>query len=496
MTVAYLANQFPSSVEPYVMDEIEELRRRGVEVIAGSVRRPEERVRSSHAANRDPDSGDVVVLQPGPIALAVKAVWLCLRRWRRIADLLQRVILPGQESFLQRGKALLHTWLGACYALRLEKRGMESIHVQRIRAQHIYVHHVHVQHIHVHHGYFGAWIAMVAARLLNVGYSMTLHGSDLLAGAAYLDVKLKNCQFCLTISEYNRRYLLEHYSTIEPERVVVARLGVDVPEPVRFSPRQRGSALGWSKLQPRMLQPAMLQPAILRSAIIQISGDSGVDMRLGLLAVGRLHAVKDHAFLLRACSQLGQRGLDFQCEIAGEGPERRSLERLIREYGLDETVRLIGYVPREQQDSLYRRADVVVLTSRSEGIPLVLMEAMARGKIVVAPAITGIPELVVAGQTGFLYEPGSVEDLVARILWLRGLTPVRGCAGDSPGVPGALVSGVCQLDVMRHRARERVRLYFNRQKNLELFSDFFLEQVFPAQVVAEKAFSEQVAGTA
>ena len=92
--------------------------------------------------------------------------------------------------------------------------------------------------------------------------------------------------------------------------------------------------------------------------------------------------------------------MTFECLIAGEGPERRNLESLIRRCGLEERVTLLGHVPREHMDSLYDRADVVVLTSRSEGIPLVLMEAMARGKIVLAPAITGIPELVIAGRDG------------------------------------------------------------------------------------------------
>jgi glycosyltransferase involved in cell wall biosynthesis len=440
VTVAYLANLFPSPVEPYVGAEIEELRRRGVDVIAGSVRRPEGREWAS-SADRDPadrNSGDpdwdFVVLQPLGIGLLARAAWMCLRRWRRIADLIERVVFQGQETPAQRVKALLHTWLGACYALRLQKR----------EVQHLHVDHINVHHIHVHHGYFGAWVAMVAARLLNVGYSMTLHGSDLLTHAAYLDAKLKHCRFCVTISEYNRAYILEHYPGVEAGKVIVARLGVDVPEPAHAV---EGTRAPW-------------------------------DSRLRLLAVGRLHAVKDHAFLLRACVQLCQRGLDFQCEIAGEGPERGKLEGLIREYAIEERVKLLGHVPREQLGRHYQMADVVVLTSRSEGIPVALMEAMARGKIVLAPAITGIPELVVEGQTGFLYEPGSVEDFVKKILWLDSLTHES-----SSLVPG--VAGANRLDWARYRAREQVRRHFNRGKNLESFGNLFLERVLEA--VLERA---------
>ena len=89
----------------------------------------------------------------------------------------------GEGISKRRLKTLLHTWLGAYYAVLLRDRG--------------------VDHIHVHHGYLGSWIAMVAARLLAVDFSLTLHGSDLLLNGAYLDAKLKHCRFCLTISEYN-----------------------------------------------------------------------------------------------------------------------------------------------------------------------------------------------------------------------------------------------------------------------------------------------------
>ena len=191
------------------MAEIEELRRRGVRVIAGSMRPREKGTRSGLASECDPE---LVVLEAVSAVLLVKAVWLCLRRFWRIADLVVRLILRGSEKPALRVKALLHTWLGACYALLLQESDVE--------------------HIHVHHGYFGAWIAMTAARLLNVSYSMTLHGSDLLTQATYLDAKLKNCTFCMTVSEYNRRYILGHYPAVEPGKIIVARLGVDVPEHV------------------------------------------------------------------------------------------------------------------------------------------------------------------------------------------------------------------------------------------------------------------------
>jgi colanic acid/amylovoran biosynthesis glycosyltransferase len=436
LTVAYLANQFPSPVEPYVGEEIEELRRRGVRVITGSVwkRRTANGVQQAD-----------VVLQSLGLGVLLAGAWLCIRHSRQLSGLILRIVFMGEEGPFSRVKALVHTWLGVCYAAILKDSK--------------------VDHIHIHHGYFGAWIGMVAARLLHIGFSMTLHGSDLLLHGAYLDVKLANCAFCLTVSEYNRHHILEHYPEIEAAKVVVSRLGVKCSE----------------------------------SSISEAHNE-----RFSLLAVGRLEAVKDHAFLVRACARLRDGGIALECSIAGEGGERHKLERLIRKLRLEDCVTLLGHVPREQMDSLYDRADVMVMTSQSEGIPLVLMEAMARGKIVLAPAITGIPELI-AGKSGFLYEPGSLDDFAARLLFLHSLM-IRSymCSPDctvhrhGPTPAGATPAGILlasrHLDWVRHAARVQVRHNFNRRKNLESFADLFLRLSKPLteSVVHEDFVLQQI----
>ncbi len=403
ITIAYLANEFPSDVEPYLGGEIQELRSRGVQVIAGSVRRPR---KSSH----DPE---VLYLFPLGFFVLLRAFTMAIRRWQKISSLTARALLLGSEPLKRRLKALLHTWLGACYAAKLRKRE--------------------VDHIHVHHGYFGSWIAMVAAELLDVSYSLTLHGSDLLLHSAYLETKLERCRFCATVSEYNRRFILEHFPSIDPTKVRISRMGVDLPD-------------GSHRSRPVDQLP-------MRS--------------LMLLAVGRLHAVKDHAFLIRACARLSDLGLDFRCGIAGEGTERDSLSAAIRAQHLEGRVELLGHIAQPEIDALYRQADLVVLTSRSEGIPLVLMEAMARGRIVLAPAITGIPELVIPGETGFLYQPGIVDDFVEKIFFLSAL--LRGHADDSAK----------RVDWIRHAARVQVLHNFNRSTNLSHFSEGLLQLFAP-----------------
>lgn len=410
LTVAYLANQFPAAVEPYVGEEIQELRQREVRVIPGSVRRLK---REQRAPGNAPSQPSILCLQPIRMLTLLHALGLAIWRWKQIADPLVRVLLRGQESPRRRLRALLHTWLGACYAVQLQEHGID--------------------HIHVHHGYFGSWVAMVAARLLRVSFSVTLHGSDLLLDGAYLDTKLKDCRFCVTISDYNRNYILARFPAIDPGKIVVSRLGVDVPKHVESS-RKPGS---------RTCRP------------------------FTLLAVGRLHAVKNHAFLVRACARLRDRGLDFECLIAGEGPERQRLELLIRQNRLHDQLTLLGHVLRPQMDSLYRRAHLVVLTSRSEGIPLVLMEAMVRGRIVLAPSITGVPEIVIPGKTGFLYAPEALEDFVERTLFLQELMQREDC------------NAVSRLDWIRHAARVQILHNFNRRKNLTQFADQFLQLLAP-----------------
>ena len=274
---------------------------------------------------------------------------------------------------------------------------------------------------------------MSAARLLHITFSMTLHGSDLLLHGVYLDTKLKNCQTCTNISDYNRRHILSRFPEIDSKKITVSRLGVDVPPTAKFFRR------------------VLDDPA----------------HNFTLLAVGRLHAVKDHAFLVRACSRLRDAGLKFKCAIAGEGPERQHLEFMIRESQLEDRMTLLGHVARSEIDALYWSADIVVLTSLSEGIPLALMEAMVRGKIVLAPAITGIPELVIPGKTGFLYEAGDLEDFIRRIRFLEALMRFKNRPWGN------------RLNWIRHAARVQVILNFNRQRNLNRFTDAFLRSIAP-----------------
>src|SRR5262249_41071397 len=154
----------------------------GVHVIACSVRKSAE-----PAATRIAE----IVLLPISIPIMLSAGWLCISQFMTLAPLLARAVFQGTEGPLRRLKTLAHTFLGACLAVRLQRS--------------------HVQHVHVHHGYFGSWVGMTAARLIGADFSFTLHGSDLLLHRAYLDAKLSASRFCLTVSEYNRRFIVTRF---------------------------------------------------------------------------------------------------------------------------------------------------------------------------------------------------------------------------------------------------------------------------------------------
>jgi colanic acid/amylovoran biosynthesis glycosyltransferase len=398
-SIAYIANEFPSSLEPYVIDEITELRRRGAEVICCSGKRvsPKDLSLTERAFWKEtrffqPLSDDELLRAVRRLASDRKGFWQLLRPllWERGASPIRRV------------RALGHTAMGAALAEQLAP--------------------LKVEHIHAHHGYFASWMALAAARLLGIGFSFTLHGSDLLQRADLLSAKLRACNFCVTVSEFNRQHILGNYPSTPAEKIIVQRLGVD-------------RVLPWPTRAPA----------------------NEANRRFCLLSVGRLHRVKDHCFLIQACAALRDQGLDFICWIVGEGPERSALESQIVGLGLQGSVHLIGHVSRADISAYYRYADLVVMTSKSEGIPVVLMEAMAHEKLVLAPAITGIPELVEHQRTGFLYQPGSLSDFISAVTWIQGHK-------DS-------------LAGIQRAAAASIAASYNRQRNLRAFADQFLARI-------------------
>lgn len=262
-----------------------------------------------------------------------------------------------------------------------------------------------VDHVHAHFANHPTVVAFVVRRLAGIPYSFTAHGHDLHVERRMLREKVEASAFAVTVSEYNRELMVETCGEELRDRIRVVRCGVD----------------------PEVFRPAS-DPGL----------DDEPDAVAGpfrLICVASYEEVKGHRYLVEACRLLRERGVDFALELVGDGPLRDRTEERIRDHGLDDRVEVAGPLPRPEVVRRMRAADAAVLASvrtprgKREGIPVVLMEAMASGLPVVASDLSGIPELVEDGRTGFLVpprEPGALADALER---LAGDAELRGRLG-------------------------------------------------------------------
>jgi glycosyltransferase involved in cell wall biosynthesis len=211
---------------------------------------------------------------------------------------------------------------------------------------------------------------------------MTLHGPTELYDVKghRLVEKVRRARFAICTSHYMRSQLQGFVDRRDWPKLHVLRCGIDVS---RFSPSPNGA-----------------RPS---------------DRTTRVLAVGRLDVRKGHIFLVEALGRLVREGLDVRLTIVGEGPERGSLEQLARDLGVADRLELPGAVGQDDIPAYFRDADIFSMLSFAEGVPTVLMEAMASGLPVVAPRIMGIPELVEDGVSGTLVTPAHVEELTSAL---------------------------------------------------------------------------------
>ena len=239
-----------------------------------------------------------------------------------------------------------------------------------------------VDHIHAHYATHPALVAWLINQLTGITYSVTVHAHDIFVEKPMLATKLQDSVFVSSISEFNRNYLADLLGAWVNEKTKIVRCGIE-PSYYRIP-----------------------DPSVLRDS-----------KRLEIISVGSLQPYKGHIYLVKACAKLRERGVPFRCRIIGGGDLRRLLERTIQEHHLEEHVQLLG--PRTQDDvsrllqtaNCYVQPSVVTSTGKMEGIPVALMEAMASRVPVIATAISGVPELVRPGETGWLVPPEDVDAL-------------------------------------------------------------------------------------
>jgi colanic acid/amylovoran biosynthesis glycosyltransferase len=368
--VAYLMSRFPKLTETFVLYEILAVEREGIEVQIYPLQRTAERVTHPEAARLV----ERAQFQPWLSWAIVRShLHFLLRRPWNYLNTLARLLWANFGSLRYLAGAIAF-FPKAVHFARLVQRGQ-------------------IDHVHAHFASHPAAVAWVISRLTGIPYSFTAHGTDLHCDRHMLREKVAEAEFVVTISNYNRDLIVEECGEFLRPKVQVIHCGVDTT--VFTAGHDQASSNG-------------------RQAPVQI------------LCIGTLHEVKGQTYLIEACRRLRQNGLELDCHFAGNGPDLDQLTRQANEAGLAEQAHFHGACPRAKIANLLRRADIVVAPSvptrsgQREGIPVALMEAMASGVPVVASRLSGIPELVIDGETGLLVPLRDAEALTAAIARLAG----------------------------------------------------------------------------
>ncbi len=248
-------------------------------------------------------------------------------------------------------------------------------------------------HLHAHFATYPAFIAMCISRLTNIPFSFTAHAHDIFLDKPFLKEFVSETKEVVAISEYNKNYITEYCKNGVANKIQVIHCGVDIKE---FLPIEKNE-----------------------------NGNEKI-----IVGIGRLTEMKGFEYLIRACKKL-ESSLAFKCHIVGDGPLRNNLMKLTENLGLTNKVIFEGILDSTKINDLLSKTDVLVQPSiwndkdGQEGIPVVLMEAMAKGIPVIASRISGIPELISDGNTGLLIEPKDENILANRILELTNNLELR-----------------------------------------------------------------------
>ncbi len=378
LRVAYVMSRFPKLTETFILREMVAMERIGVRIELYPLLR-ERADLVQPAARRFVARAHYLPFLSWPI-LRSQAYWLGDRRRRRRYLRTLFDVIGGtwrSPNFLLGGLGIFPKVAHA--ARRMADDG--------------------VDHVHCHFANHPALAGFIIHRLTGIPYSFTAHGSDLHVDRTMLPAKVAEAAFVVTISQDNRRLIEETSGPASAGRVHVIHCGVD---PATFGAPDRATA-----------------------------------GPLRIVAIGTLHEVKGQTHLVEACRLLARAGVDFRCRFIGEGQDRPRLAEQIRTSGLDDVVTLAG---RMDGDDIVRElaaSDVLVTPSvptrggKREGIPVVLMEAMAAGLPVVASRLSGIPELVTDGVDGLLVPPGDPQALAAALEGLAGDPDRRHRLGDA-----------------------------------------------------------------
>lgn len=362
-TLAYLTSQYPATSHTFISREVSAMRDLGISLDTFSVRPPGE-AELTDEANRLEHQTTFTLLNQSVATFAAAHVSLFLRRplgYLTTFALALSHRAPGLRSL---ALAIAHFAESIVLAHELERRG--------------------VTHLHNHFANSAATVGLLAARLIGIGWSLTLHGiseTDYPAGVT-LGRKIEAADLVICVSWFGRAQAMRLVGPEQWPKFKVVRCGLSLDSVGRVALAKPGNG--------------------------------------SVICVGRLSPEKGHAGLLHAFAASLPAFPNARLKLVGDGPARADLEASARALGIEQKVTFAGRLGESETLAEIGKADILVLPSLMEGLPIVLMEAMALGVPVVASRIAGIPELIAENVEGLLFTPADWNDLREKIGHLLG----------------------------------------------------------------------------
>jgi glycosyltransferase involved in cell wall biosynthesis len=401
--LAYLCNVYPAVSHSFVRREIEGVEAAGHEVHRFSIRPPQQGLKDR--ADLREASATEAILGHGIARLCVAALSLSLSRPGKALGAVATALRLSGPCLGRRARHLVY-WLEAGWLVqRMEQLG--------------------VSHVHAHFGTNPAAVAAIARAWGGPTFSFTAHGPDEFDAPVTLSLasKIKAASFVAAISSYGKSQLMRWSDPAEWDKIKIVRCGVDAE---------------YLNSKPRPIPANSTE----------------------FVCIARLSAQKGLPLLLDACAQLRANGERFSLMIIGDGELRETLRAQIDRQKLNECVALAGAASSTEIRGALARARAFVLPSFAEGLPVVLMEALAMARPVITTAIAGIPELV-DGECGWLIPAGSTDSLVAAMMEALRATPqdlkAKGAVGrervrtmhDARRNAGGIIEAIAELHAVK-----------------------------------------------
>ncbi len=353
MTIAYLVNQYPKASHSFIRREIAGIEACGMRVTRFSLRTCGSGIVDE--VDKLEQELTQVVLGIGKVGLLFALLYVAVTRPARFLSALWLTLQVGWSS--ERGVLRHFAYLAeACVLIRwFPKFG--------------------ISHVHAHFGTNSTAVVMLCRQLGGPPYSFTVHGPEEFdkAKAIALEEKIKRSAFVVAVSSFTKSQLYRWCEYDQWSKIQVVHCGVD--------------------------------ELFLKGEHISVPDEPR------LVCIGRLTEQKGHLLLIEAAGRLAAEGLAFKLILVGDGELRTQIEAMIAQLGLQNHVEITGWASNleVQQQLLASRA--MVLPSFAEGLPVVIMEALALSRPVISTYVAGIPELVESGTCGWLVPPGSLEAL-------------------------------------------------------------------------------------